>query len=463
MIARRQKDEPKELNQSVDVIPAMSSLLRPIFFLFLVSLSWHAANAQILEPAKWVIESSTNDPKVGDELTISFIATIDQDWYLYSNDFDPDLGPMLTEINFNEDASFELIGGVEPVGAKTKYDEIWEGDVNYFTGTGIFKQQVRVLSLPLNITGDYFYQVCSDIDGKCIPFDDTFDLSIIFGSAEPTSSNDDKAEFDNTDEVQGNGNKLLTQRDVSDPYSLLSFMFVAFLAGLAALLTPCVFPMIPMTVTFFTGRDGAKKGGTGKALLYGFFIIIIYTVIGSIIAPFMGPEVANDLATGWLPNVIFFLVFVIFALSFLGLFEITLPSRFVNAVDEQSDKGGLLGIFFMAFTLVLVSFSCTGPIVGSILVESAGGLVLKPILGMFAFSLAFALPFSLFALFPNWLSNLPKSGGWLNSVKVVLGFLELAFAFKFLSIADQAYHWRILDREIYLAIWIVIFFMLGLY
>jgi thiol:disulfide interchange protein len=197
--------------------------------------------------------------------------------------------------------------------------------------------------------------------------------------------------------------------------------------------------------------------------MYGFFIILIYTIIGSLIAPFMGPEVANELATGWLPNIVFFLVFLVFALSFLGLFEITLPSGFVNAVDQKSEKGGIIGVFFMAFTLVLVSFSCTGPIVGSILVESAGGLILKPILGMFAFSLAFALPFSLFALFPEWMSKLPKSGGWLNSVKVVLGFLELALAFKFLSIADQAYHWRILDREVYLIIWIVIFSMLGLY
>ncbi len=177
----------------------------------------------------------------------------------------------------------------------------------------------------------------------------------------------------------------------------------------------------------------------------------------------MGPETANDLATGWLPNVLFFIVFVVFALSFFGLFEITLPHRWVNNVDQLGDKGGLIGIFFMALTLVLVSFSCTGPIVGSILVESAGGLSLKPILGMFAFSAAFAIPFSLFALFPNWLKSLPKSGGWLNSVKVVLGFLELALAFKFLSIADQAYHWGILDREIYLAIWIVIFTMLAFY
>ncbi len=429
--------------------------------IFLLSAFW--GHGQILQPAAWSIEASTQQPNVGDQITLSFKVTIDEDWYLYSNDFDPDLGPMLTEILFSSDQSFELIGEVKAVGAKTKYDDIWEGDVNYFTGNALFTQEVKVLSLPLKISGEYSYQVCSDIDGKCIPFDDTFDFASVFGT-QPTEVEPASASEQSDQSVEPDSKPaMLQQRDVSDPYSLLSFMIVAFLAGLAALLTPCVFPMIPMTVTFFTGRDGSKKGGTRKALLYGFFIILIYTVIGSVIAPFMGPEVANDLATGWIPNVLFFLVFLIFALSFLGLFEITLPSRFVNAVDEQSEKGGLVGIFFMAFTLVLVSFSCTGPIVGSILVESAGGLILKPILGMFAFSLAFALPFSLFALFPNWLNNLPKSGGWLNSVKVVLGFLELAFAFKFLSIADQAYHWGILDREIYLAIWIVIFTLLGFY
>lgn len=438
----------------------MRHLVVTTIFLFFA----FCGQSQILQPAKWSIEANNSEPQVGDQVTLSFKVLIDEDWYLYSNDFDPDLGPMLTEITFVADKSFELVGDVTPIGAKTKYDDIWEGDVTYFTKEALFTQEVKVLSLPLNITGEYVYQVCSDIDGKCIPFDDTFDFGAVFGDAnEPQAIELANEEEQLPSEAASKKTAVLQQRDVADPYSLWSFMVVAFLAGLAALLTPCVFPMIPMTVTYFTGRDGSKKGGTRKALLYGFFIILIYTVIGSIIAPFMGPEVANDLATGWFPNILFFLVFLIFALSFLGLFEITLPSRFVNAVDEQSEKGGLVGVFFMAFTLVLVSFSCTGPIVGSILVESAGGLILKPILGMFAFSLAFALPFSLFALFPNWLNSLPKSGGWLNSVKVVLGFLELAFAFKFLSIADQAYHWNILDREIYLAIWIVIFTLLGCY
>jgi thiol:disulfide interchange protein DsbD len=197
--------------------------------------------------------------------------------------------------------------------------------------------------------------------------------------------------------------------------------------------------------------------------MYGLSIVVIYSVIGAALAPLMGPETANHLSTEWIPNLIFFLVFIVFGLSFLGLFEITLPGTFINKVDQQAEKGGLWGVFFMAFTLVLVSFSCTGPLVGSILVSSAGGEFLKPIIGMFAFSMAFAIPFTLFAFFPNWLKSLPKSGGWLNTVKVVLGFIEIALAFKFLSIADQAFHWHILDREVNLAIWIVIGILIGVY
>jgi len=239
--------------------------------------------------------------------------------------------------------------------------------------------------------------------------------------------------------------------------------FISFLAGLAAILTPCVFPMIPMTVTFFMHDSKNKTNAKLQALVYGFSIIAIYTIIGTVVAITLGANFANWLSTHWLPNVLFFLIFLIFAASFLGMFEITLPSWMINKTDAKADKGGFSGAFFMAFTLVLVSFSCTGPIVGAILVKSAGGQVLEPIIGMFGFSLAFALPFTLFAFFPSWLSNLPKSGGWLNSVKVVLGFLELALGLKFLSIADQTYHWGILDREVYLAFWIVIFALMGFY
>jgi thiol:disulfide interchange protein DsbD len=221
--------------------------------------------------------------------------------------------------------------------------------------------------------------------------------------------------------------------------------------------------MVPMTVSFFTGSSGSRASAIFKAVVYGLSIIAIYTIIGTLVARVFGGDAANFLSTHWLPNVAFFLIFLIFAMSFLGMFEITLPSSWLTSVDKQADKGGWLGVFFMAFTLVLVSFSCTGPIVGSILIASASGDILKPTIGMFAYSLAFALPFTLFAIFPSWLSGLPKSGGWLNSVKVVLGFIELALALKFLSIADQVYHWNMLNRDVYLALWIVIFALMGFY
>lgn len=425
-------------------------------FIFLAGMvTYLTMSAQVLHPAKWKASLSDISPEVGTEVDVKFDVTIQDDWYLYSSDFDPDLGPMVTTFNFESNDSYVLVGEIVPINPSKKYDSLWEGEYTYFKHDAQFVQKVKILKTDYQIKGYYTYQVCSDVDGKCIPFDEEFELKS--GS---TSKGKTTVPI-NTPIEDDEG--LLNQRDATDPYSLLSFMLVAFLAGLAALLTPCVFPMIPMTVTYFTGKDKHKKGRYVNSFFYGFSIILIYSLIGAVLSPFMGPETANDLATGWLPNLIFFIVFVVFALSFFGLFEITLPHKWVNNVDALGDKGGFIGIFFMALTLVLVSFSCTGPIVGSILVESAGGLALKPVLGMFAFSAAFAIPFTLFALFPNWLNSLPKSGGWLNAVKVVLGFLELALAFKFLSIADQAYHWGILDREIYLALWIVIFTLLGFY
>jgi thiol:disulfide interchange protein DsbD len=460
--------------------------------LFLLIVS--NVNSQILEPAKWSLATSEQEVQIGQELDLIFNAVIDQNWYLYSSDFDPDLGPMVTEFTFEPNDSYELVGDLRPMNPKKKYDDIWEGEYTYFKGKGQFRQTVKVLTENFNVTGSYSYQVCSDIDGKCIPFDDEFVFDKVTVQVSGQTQEETEAQESSTSETDSDDTvkqgpipiietkpldagvspdsskvdieekkPLLSQRSSTDPYSLLAFMIIAFLGGLAALLTPCVFPMIPMTVSFFTGRAKTRRQGVKNALLYGLSIILIYTLVGSILAPFMGPEMANVLATHWLPNVIFSLVFLIFALSFFGLFDITLPSSFVNKIDKKADKSGLIGIFFMAFTLVLVSFSCTGPIVGSILVESAGGQVLKPILGMLGFSLAFAIPFTLFAIFPEWLNTLPKSGGWLNSVKVVLGFIELAFAMKFLSVADQAYHWGLLDREVYLALWIVIFALLGFY
>ncbi|MEQ9437763.1 MAG: cytochrome c biogenesis protein CcdA [Cyclobacteriaceae bacterium] len=434
-----------------------------LFTLFLLlATNTLPLRAQILHPATWQVRWSQEKATVGDEIDLVFTVTIDPDWYLYSSDFDPELGPMVTEFTFEPNEGYELVGEIKPIGAKEKYDDLWEGTYTYFTEKAEFRQTVKVLDKSLDkISGSYNYQVCTDVDGRCIPFDDEFALAVPLGGK--TSSATENSNETSVQSAAETGSSDFNQRESTTPYTLITFFFISFLAGLAALLTPCVFPMIPMTVTFFTS-DGSDSGkAIRKAVIYGLSIVAIYTIVGTLVSVIFGPTFANWLSTHWLPNLLFFAVFVFFALSFLGLFEITLPSSLVNKVDQQADKGGYYGIFFMAFTLVLVSFSCTGPIVGSVLVESAGGQFAKPIIGMLGFSLAFAIPFALFAAFPQWLNSLPKSGGWLNSVKVVLGFLELALALKFLSVADQVYHWSILDREIYLALWIVIFTLLGFY
>ncbi|PVY38042.1 protein-disulfide reductase DsbD family protein [Pontibacter virosus] len=488
------------------------ALRLPWLLVVLLTFTAQLVQAQVLKPASWSYDVSKKEVKVGEEVDLIFNVKIDKDWYLYSSDFDPDLGPMVTEFTFAKHPSYQLVGKIKPVNPKKKYDELWEGEYTYFVGTAQFRQKVKVLQPDLVVKGSYEYQVCTDIDGKCIPFDDDFaftnaqiKVTAASGAATPATTPtqtpaeaieqapkqattqaaapdgldtavpptlpldsalaaDDALEAANTSEQTVTPALIdFSNEDASSDGNIWTFMLIAFGSGLVALLTPCVFPMVPMTVSFFTGSSQSRAQAIGKALLYGISIIAIYTVAGTVVAKLFGADGANFLSTHWLPNVLFFAVFVIFGMSFLGLFEITLPSSWLNKADAQADKGGILGVFFMAFTLVLVSFSCTGPIVGSILVASAGGETLRPVMGMFGFSLAFALPFTLFAIFPSWLSSLPKSGGWLNSVKVVLGFLELALALKFLSIADQVYHWGILDREVYLALWIVIFTLMGFY
>ncbi|MEP0714443.1 cytochrome c biogenesis protein CcdA [Algoriphagus sp.] len=464
---------------------------RKLLLLALLFFSFYA-QAQIIAPPKWVVSIEPKSLVQGEEATLVLEAQIPIGWYIYANDFDPNLGPILATLNLDNPAGYALKGDFKAINPKEKYEEIWEGDVKYFIGKGRFEQSFVPNSSSGKISGTVEYQMCSDVTGQCVNYDLEIEQSfeaganISLSTAEvdedtslqetSTTSQSDTVEMsevsdgsaiheDQLFEDLSNGEKPSTIEIVplQEDESLWGFMVLAFLAGLAALLTPCVFPMIPMTVSFFTGRAGSKATGIRNAFIYGFSIIAIYTVAGTAVAAIQGPEFANWLATHWLPNLFFFGIFIFFALAFLGMFEITLPSGFINKVDEKAEKGGLTGIFFMAFTLVLVSFSCTGPIVGSILISSAGGELLKPILGMFAFSLAFAIPFTLFAIFPEWMNRLPKSGGWLNSVKVVLGFLELALAFKFLSIADLVYHWGILDRDIFLIIWIVIFSGLGLY
>ncbi len=427
-----------------------------LFILFF--LASFISQAQILQPAIWQYELSTGNFKVGDEIDLIFKATIDKGWHLYSSDFDPELGPMVTTFTFTANQSYKLVGKLRAINPKKDYDEIFEGDYTYFEGKGEFRQTIKVLSESLYFEGNYEYQVCTDTDGRCIPFDEDFS-QINFGLKQVQKKNEVEIAPKNV------GASTYVEEEITKPEdkSLWAFMLFAFVTGLITLLTPCVFPMIPMTVTFFLKEH--EKGGQGKqkALVFGASIIFIFTVLGTLTAVLFGADTLNQLATHWIPNVVIFIIFFIFALSFLGLFEITLPHQLVNKIDAQSNKGGMLGVFFMAFTLALISFSCTFPIVGSVLVLSAQGEFIKPILGMLSFSLAFALPFTLFAFFPAWLQKMPQSGGWLNSVKVVLGLAELALGLKFLSVADQAYHWGILDREIYLAFWIVIFVIMGLY
>ena len=411
--------------------------------------------AQVLKPAQFSYASSHLNPQVGDTLELAFQAHIDEDWFLYSSDFSRDLGPAVTTFSFTPHDSYLLLGEVVPLSPKKKYDELWEGEYTYFVDKADFRQKMLVKSLPLNVAGSILYQVCSLEDGKCIQLESDFTTADLL-KREVEAVLETKEE-DTLSVLEADAEPNLGSASASKK-TLWGFFFLAFLGGLAALFTPCVFPLIPMTVSYFT-----QQGGWRRALLYGLWIVIIYACIGLLLAPFMGPATANALATHWFPNVLFFLVFLLFGCAFLGMFELTLPSSWVNFADKRSDKGGLVGVFFMALTLVLVTFSCTGPIVGSLLVQSAGGLFLKPMVGMLGYSLAFALPFSLFAIFPKGLSSLPKSGSWLNTVKVTLGFLELAFALKFLSVADQAYHWGLLDREVYLAFWIAIFLTLTLY
>ena len=446
----------------------LALLLLPVF-----------AFPQILDPVKWTFKTEQTTPG---EATLLLIARAEKKWHVYSQDI-PKGGPIPTTFTFKKSKHFELVGKV------TEPKPILDNDPNFgmvlkfFANNVVFRQKIKVLDKNGFVVKGVLNFMCCD-DKQCLPPNDVEFEFFVKGdpaateaaSAKPT---EDTVAAKKPDTVKTaaiaaakadsgalkleQANLGKTAADKAADKSLLWFFFISFLAGLAAIITPCVFPMIPMTVTFFMHDTTSKRKARLEAIVYGLSIIVIYTVIGTLVAITLGANFANFLSTHWIPNVFFFLIFMVFAASFLGMFEITLPSWIVNKADKQADKGGYSGAFFMAFTLVLISFSCTGPIVGAILVKSAGGALLMPIIGMLGFSLAFALPFGLFAFFPSWLSGLPKSGGWLNAVKVVLGFLELALGLKFLSIADQTYHWHILDREVYLAFWIVIFFLMGLY
>lgn len=491
--------------------------MRFLISVLLLTILSFGAQAQVENPVAWSVKTTGNKVVV--------TAKIDKPWHMY--DMGPyDGGPNATTVVFKLPAGVTLIGGVKQVSKPTKnYDEMFGMDIGYFAGEAVFEQQFNnTTNKNARITVTVEWQVCDD--ESCLPPMDedlTFEIgptasstaaltpgdatsTANIGSTEATEttskaitpgnenapeqpttvgtvapvttdagSEDTSADSTNAQELSPG--TVATSTEVADSEirdeqkSLWAVLVEAVLWGFAALMTPCVFPMVPMTVSFFMKSSGGKARGRFLASIYGISIVALYTIpIAAIIAItyFAGGEavtadIFNWLATHWIPNVLFFVIFLVFAISFFGAFEITMPSKLVNKSDSQADKGGLVGTFFMAMTLVLVSFSCTGPIVGTILVKSTQGEIWEPIITMVAFSAAFALPFTIFAFFPSLLKNLPKSGGWLNSVKVVLGFIELALGLKFLSVADQTYHWGLLDREVYLALWIVIFTLLGLY
>ncbi len=429
--------------------------------------------AQVEDPVKWTF---TADKVEGQQAELVFKATIDYPWHLYSAHL-PEGGPIPTKAFYDEADHYKLVDGIiEVIRAKVKFDEGFQMEVGTLSGKAEFRQKVKFSgSGTQTVSGEIEFQVCDD--ATCLPpMTVPFTFVVNLGgeataaeitktteatepavSAEPTAAKESAATLaTNTDAV------VAGVPAMEDEKSLWGFFWLAFGLGLLALLTPCVFPMIPMTVSFFLQGSENKARGIFRGLIFGISIMAIYTLLGVIVSVSnVGPNAANALSTHWIPNLIFFTLFIVFAFSFFGMFELVLPSSWSNKADSQVDKGGLGAVFFLALTTVLVSFSCTGPIVGALLVEAAGGLALKPILGMFGFGLAFAIPFTLFAIFPSWLKGLPKSGGWLNAVKVVLGFIVLAFSMKFLLALDPTN--KILTRELYLAVWMVLFSMMGMY
>src|SRR5690606_25614069 len=440
-------------------------------FLLLATVSLASVQSQILDPVKW----STSIKKISEtEYDLISKATIEDKWHLYSQVV-PDNGPLPTNLTFEENSAYKLVGKAKESKGHTVHDPVFDMVITFFEHTATFTQRIKLTGdKGTTVKGEIEFMVCDDT--RCLPpsyVDLVFKIPAPEKSEEPavTPENTDNIEtteaitenIENTaaadtiknevvkDTVQASSENTLSavkQNQKQDEKGLWTIFFLAFLSGFAALLTPCVFPMIPMTVSFFTKQSKTKAKGIKNAIIYGISIIVIYVLLGILVSLIFGADALNALSTNVWFNVIFFVLLVVFAVSFLGAFEIMLPNSWANKVDSQADRGGLIGIFFMALALAIVSFSCTGPIVGTLLVQAAaGGSQVGPIIGMLGFSLAIALPFALFAAFPGWMNSLPKSGGWLNTVKVVLGFLELALAFKFLSNADLVLQLHWLERE----------------
>lgn len=454
--------------------------MKKYVLLTLTLLFFGSLYSQILNPVQW---TASITQKSETNYLITFNAVIENEWHVYSQ-FTPDGGPLPLEIIYgNQSGNFQLIGKAKEGKTRTAFNDVFGVDETFFEKKGQITQEIKLLKQGLSkIEVAINYQACKEV---CLNLEKKFSLAIPGNEGLSTSSeaienkakNDTTSTFtltkDTTNVSDISESKEATniastpeetnQNTSSTTHSLWAIFFIAFLSGFAALLTPCVFPMIPMTVSFFTKQSKNRAAGIRNAIIYGVSIIVIYVVLGLLVTWIFGADALNAISTNVWFNLIFFVLLIVFATSFLGAFEIMLPNSWANKVDSQADRGGIIGILFMALALAIVSFSCTGPIVGTLLVEAASKGGIAPIIGMLGFSMALALPFMLFAMFPGWLNSLPKSGGWLNTVKVVLGFLELALAFKFLSNADLVLQLHLLEREVFIAIWIAIFGALSLY
>lgn len=458
--------------------------MKKFFSLFLLTIiALTSAHAQILDPVDW----STSVKKISEtEYDLISTATIDDNWHLYSQVI-PEDGPLPTVFIFEPNDAYRLVGNVKESEGITEHDVVFDMVITFFANTATFTQRIELTgNQGTTITGEVEFQVCDDT--QCLPptyVDLVFDIPAPApGSVTATSASEPESRFgtpvetetETLSENQASNNvqpseeiakdsslTALEQNKKQEQRSLWTIFIVAFLFGFTALLTPCIFPMIPMTVSFFTKQSKTRAAGIKNATIYGLAIIVIYVFLGAVVTWLFGADVLNAISTNEWFNFFFFLLILFFAFSFLGAYEITLPSSWATKADKQADRGGWIGIFFMALALAIVSFSCTGPIIGYLLVESASQGGIAPFVGMFGFALALALPFALFAAFPGWMNSLPKSGGWLNTVKVFLGFLELALAFKFLSNADLVLQLHLIEREVFLAIWIAVFGTLALY
>jgi thiol:disulfide interchange protein len=425
--------------------------MKKLTLIFLAFLIGYSAFAQIIEPIKWSFDSKQN----GRDVELIFVADIEINWHLYDT-YLPEGGPIATQIVFEESDQFELTGELEKEPQPfEKFDEIFQMNLRFFSDEAVLTQKIRLKTdEPVTIAGYVLFMACDD--EMCLPPNEAeFTFQFNGGrSQEGVSAPVVDAGMISAGSVPGS----------SSGQVLWLFILISALAGFAAILTPCVFPMIPMTVSFFMRGSEHRGKAIKSGIFFGFSILLIFSMLGGLFTfGLFGPNVGNILSTHWIPNLLFFLLFLFFAVSFFGAFEIVLPGSLVNKTDSRAEQGGFTGSFFMALTTVIVSFSCTGPFIGALIIEAVQDGGMRPLIGMFFFGLAFALPFTFLAIFPSALNKLPRSGAWLNSVKVVFAFILLAFGLKFLSNIDQVYGLGIISRDFYLAIWIVLFFMLGLY